>query len=181
VLNFEKLCEVIERPENGDGFLIFRQLQPSESILIISDSEIITDIIASKFHHWRGEEEPNGLTVGMHSNNNSYTLEHYKFYGFFDNSKIKNVHYKAVLPDEVKSKLLNAFRTEEENDSKFIEKALALLKEKFIGKTVFYYLEVDKDINEDLVAEWHVYDFFYAFIGIDKQNNIVHLIEYGLD
>ena len=186
MLAFEKKYETIERVENFGGFLLLRQLQPNDSILNMQDAEIITDIISSKFHYWEGEKEPSGLTVGMSSsdkykNVRNWTLEHHKFYGFFDNSKIKHEHYKLISLDNFQNDLLTAIRTETDNDPKFIDKATVLLKDRFAKTTSIYYLDLDKKINADMVAEWQVYDFFYAFIAIDRQKNIVTLIEFGLD
>ena len=46
---------------------------------------------------------------------------------------------------------------------------------------IFYYLDLNEEINTDMVAEWTTYSVFSAFISLDKQNNIATLIELGLD
>jgi len=45
----------------------------------------------------------------------------------------------------------------------------------------FYYLDLDREKDAEMVAEFEVYSFFIAFISIDKRKNIVMLIEFGQD
>jgi len=185
-MKFEKINEEIERVDNYGGFLLIRTLKPSDKILSVSDEQLIENIILSKYHHWRGEEEPNGLTVGMSSSDNygkskSWTLTNHKFYGFFDNSKIRAGHYKKITFDEFYTQLTSAMERETENDNTFIQLSKNVINKKLRRSSTFYVLDLDQEKNKDLVAEWQVYDFFYAFISVDKENNCIDLIEFGLD
>ncbi len=66
-MTFEKIIEEIVRVDNFEGYLLIRKLDPSGMMLSFSDEQLIAEIILSKYHHWRGEEEPHGLKVGMSS------------------------------------------------------------------------------------------------------------------
>lgn len=185
-MKIEKINEEIERVDNYGGFLLIRTLTPSDKILSVSDEHLIENIILSKYHHWRGEEEPNGLTVGMSSSDNngkskSWTLTNHKFYGFFDNNKIKPEHYKLISLETFSDKLFKAIKEHAEYDNLFIDKATDIIKGQFNDLSIFYFLDLDKENNSDMVAEMQVYEFFYVFIALDRQKNIVTLIEFGLD
>ena len=185
-MKFEKIREEIESVNNFGGFLLIRTLKPSEKMVEFSDEQLIADIIRSKYHHWRGEEEPNGITVGMsstdkYSKSKSWTLTDQKLYGFFDNSKIKANHYKQITYDEFYTKLTNAIEIETEHDNKYIQLSKNTINRNLKPKSTYYFLDLDKEKNEDFVAEWQVYSFFYAFISVDRECNCVYLIEFGLD
>ena len=185
-MTFEKTQEVIEKVDNFGGFLLIRKLKPSVSIQSLSDNQIISDIITSKFHHWRGEEEPNGLVVGMNSTDKfgkskSWTLSDHKFYGFFDNSKINANHYKQITFDDFYTKLTNAMEIETENDNTFIQLSQNAINKNLKPTSNYYFLDLDNEKNKNLVAEWQVYDFFYAFISVDRENDCIDLIEFGHD
>jgi hypothetical protein len=186
LLTFDKKYEIIERVENFGGFLLVRQLQPDDNLLNYPDDKVIADIIASKFHHWQGEKEAEGITVQMSSsdknkNTKTWTLSNHKFYGFFDNNKIKPEHYKLISLDTFNDKLFQAINEQADYDKLFIDKANEIIKGRFNDVSIIYFLDLDKEKNSDLVAEWQVYDFFYAFIALDRQKNLVTLIEFGLD
>jgi hypothetical protein len=185
-MTFEKIFEKIERVDNYGGFLLIRRLKPNITIQTLSDKDIISDIIASKFHHWRGEEEPNGLTVGMSSTDKfckskTWTLTEHKFYGFFDNSKIKTDYYKQITFDEFLIQITTAIKSETDNDNDFLQLSVKALSDNLNQTFTFYQLDLDKERDKDLVAEWQVYDFFYAYIAVDRQDSSVYLIEFGLD
>lgn len=186
MLTFEKKYEIIERVENYGGYLLLRLLQPDDNLVNYSDDKVIADIIASKFHHWKGEKEPEGITVQMSSydkNNNTktWTLTNHKFYGFFDNNKIKPEHYKPISLITFKDKLIQEINEKVDYDSLFIDKANEVIKRRFNDLSKIYYLDLDKERNYGLVSEWQVYNFFYAYISLDRQKNLVTLIEFGLD
>jgi hypothetical protein len=186
LLTFDKTYEIIERVENYGGFLLVRQLHTDDNLVNYPDDKIIADIIASKFHHWQGEKHAEGIEVQMSSsdknkNVKTWTLSNHKFYGFFDNCKIKPEHYKRISPDNFYDKLFQAFIEQDDNDKIFIDKATEIISGRFDDFSIIYFLDLDKELNSDLVAEWQVYDFFYAFIALDRQKNIVTLIEFGLD
>lgn len=185
-MRFEKIKEVVEGNKNYIGYLKIRILKSSDSILSLSDETLIDGIIQSKYHHWRGEEEPNGLTVGMSSTDKygksiSWTLENHKFYGYFDNSKIQTSHYRKLTFDSFCSMLINAIESETENDRVFIQAAKRMLSENITSASTCYFLDLEKERNRDLVAVWQVYSFFYAFISIDRLNNLISITEFGLD
>jgi hypothetical protein len=185
-MTFEKIQEEIERVDNFGGFLLIRKLKPSDKISSVSDEQLIADIILSKYHHWRGEEEPSGLTVGMSSTDKygkskSWTLADHKFYGFFDNSKIKADHYKQIKFDDFYTQLMNAIEMETENDNTFIQLSKNAINKNLKPTSKYYFLDLDIEKNKDLVAEWQVYSFFYAFISVDRESNCIYLIEFGLD
>lgn len=186
MLTFDKKYEVIERVENYGGYLLVRQLQPDDNLVNYLDDKVIADIIASKFHHWQGEKETGGITVQMSSsdknkNTKTWNISNNKFYGFFDNNKIKPRHYKFISLDTFNDKLFQAIYKHADYDKLFIDKSNEIVKGRFSDVSKIYYLDLDKEENADLVAEWQVYDFFYAFIVLDKQKNLVTLIEFGLD
>jgi hypothetical protein len=185
-MTFEKIFEKIERVKNFGGFLLIRKLKPKISIQTLSDKEIISHIIASKFHHWRGEEEPNGLTVGMTSTDKfgkskSWTLLNHKFYGFFDNSKINSDNYKQINFDDFYNQITTAIRIEIDYDDDFLQISERFLTVNLNRTFTYYHLDLDKDKNADLVAEWQVYDFFYAYVAIDRKDFSIYLIEFGYD
>lgn len=185
-MTFEKIFEKIDRVDNYGGFLLIRRLKPNIAIPKLSDNEIISEIKASKFHHWRGEEEPNGLTIGMSSTDEfgkfkNWTLKEYKFYGFFDNSKIKTNNYKQITFDKFLKQITTAIKSETNNNNDFLQLSIKTLSDNLNQTFSYYYLDLDKERNNDQVAEWQVYTFFYAYIAIDKQDSRVYLIEFGLD
>lgn len=185
-MTFEKIQEVIEKVDNFGGFLLNRKLKPSVTIRSFSDNKIISDIITSKYHHWNGEEEPKGLTVRMTSTDKfgiskSWTLTNHKFYGFFDNTKIKADHYKHITFDDFYTHIINAIKSETENDQKFIQLSENLISKNLRHTATYFFLDLAPEKNKALVAEWQVYNFFYAFISVDRENNCVDLIEFGLD
>ena len=186
MLTFDKKYEVIERVENYGGFLLVRQLQPDDNLVNYPGDKVIADIIASKFHHWQGEKEAEGITVQMSStdknkNTKTWTLSNHKFYGFFDNNKINPEHYKLISLATFNDKLFQAINEQADYDKLFIDKANEIIKGRFNDLSKIYFLDLDKEINSDLLADWQVYDFFYAFIALDRQKNLVTLIEFGLD
>jgi hypothetical protein len=185
-MNFEKVFYKYERVKNFGGFLLIRKLKPNVSIQSLSEKEIIAQIINSKFHHWRGEEEPNGLTIEMISTDESgktksMILSNHKFYGFFDNTKICTDYYKQINFDDFYNHITNAMKNEIDYDEDFLlnsEKALFdILKRNFS----YFHLDLDKDKNVDLISEWQVYDFFYAYISLDRKDSSIYLIEFGFD
>lgn len=186
MLTFDKKYEVIERVENHGGYLLVRELQPNDNLINYPDEKVIADIIASEFHHWQGEKEAGGIAVQLtssHKNKNTKTwnISNNKFYGFFDNNKIKPEHYKLISVDTFSDKLFQAIIEHADYDKLFIDKSIEIIKGRFSDVSEIYFLDLDKGENSDLVAEWQVYDFFYAFIVLDKQKNLVTLIEFGLD
>jgi hypothetical protein len=186
ILTFDKTYETIERVDNFGGFLLVKRLYPNNDLDSFSDKQIISDIIESDFHKWRGEEKPDGQSIQMSAldkdkNSKSWSLVNQQFYGFYDNSKIKPEHYNVISQDEFNDRLFQVIVEQTENDTIFIDKAKTLIKNNITDSTTVYYLNLDKEIHSDLVAEWQVYDFFYAFIFIDRHKNNVSLIEFGLD
>ena len=186
MLTFEKIQEIVELIDNFGGHLLVRHLKPSKHLSDLDDTEIIEDVIKSKYHYWSGEKEPSGLTVGMTStdkykNVKSWTLTNHKSYGFFDNSKITASHYKKVTFENFERKLFALIRDLDEGENIFNKKAQTIIATTLNPSATFYHLDLDEKINIDMVAEWQVYSFFIAFISIDKQKNIVTLIEFGQD
>src|SRR5690606_40696634 len=170
---FEKIQEVIERVDNFGGFLLIRKLKPSVAIQSFSDNQIISDIITSKYHHWCGEEDSNGLTIGMTSTDKlgkskSWTLTGHKFYGFFDNLKIRSDHYKKITFDDFYTQIINAIKLETENDYEYLRLSGNVIRNNFKETASYFFLDLDPQKNKDLVAEWQVYNFFYAFISLDR-------------
>jgi len=184
-MTFEKIQEEIERVGNYVHILI-RTLKPSRQIQSVSDQQVIADLISSNYHHWRGEEEPEGIKVSMGSTNEfgeakSWTLMNHKIYGFFDNSKIKVSHYKQITFDDFYAQLTNAIALETENDNTFLRTSKELIKNSLKQTSTFYMLDLDKVKNKNLVAELQVYTFFYAFISIDGEHNRISLIQFSED
>lgn len=70
MIKFKKVKESIENFDTWCHFLV-RVLKSGQDFSKFSDSEIIDEIIKSKFHHWKGEEEPNGLSINLSINNKS--------------------------------------------------------------------------------------------------------------
>lgn len=185
-MTFKKTREIIERVDNSGGILLIKTLEPSIVMQSVSDEQLIAAVISSKYHYWQGEHKPDGINVVMSSTDKyekspSSTLENHKFYGFFDNSKIKTDHYKEVTFDNFYNRLMSAIKEETENDNKFIRLSETVITNNLKCTATYYFLDLDQEKNKDLVAEWQVYTFFYAFISIDKENNCIHLIEFGLD
>jgi hypothetical protein len=185
-MNFEKVFNKSERVKNNGGFLLIRKLKPNISIQRLSDKEIISQLINSKFHHWRGEEEPNGLTIEMTSTDKfgkskSWILSNHKFYGFFDNTKIYAENYKQISFDNFYNHIIKAIKNEIEYDEDFLENSERTLSDNLKPNFSYFHLDLDKDKNTDLIAEWQVYDFFYAYISIDRDNPSIYLIEFGFD
>lgn len=186
MLTFEKEQEIIERIENFGGFLLLRQLQPNVSLVYFTDTEIIGHIISSKFHVWQGEESPEGFSVTTHSDYPDENLKEeintiQNLYGFFDNTKIKAEHYKPVSFEGFCDILFKAFKDYADYDKVFINHATEIIEGLRDNFSVIYFLDLDKNRNADMLSEWYIYEFFFAFIAIDKQKNKVTLIEFGLD
>lgn len=186
MLTFSNKYQVIERVENFGGYLLLRQLQPDDNLGKYSDDKIIAVIIASKFHQWQGEQKAEGNTVQMSAsdiimNSKKWTLSNHMFYGFFDNNKIKPDHYKLISYETFSDILFQAISQHAEYDRLFVVKSKELIHGAFNSNSVFYFLDLDKDKNIDMVSEWHVYGFFYTFISLDRQHNLVTLIEFGQD
>lgn len=182
---FHKIQETTERFDTWCHLLV-RHLKSKQGILKYSDTEIISDIIKSKFHYWKGEEEPDGLTIQMDSrdqnkNVKSWTLKNHKFYGFFDNSKISSSNYNQITFEIFQTKLFSIIDEWNNNEKSFKDKAKKLIKDTLNPSATFYHLNLDEKINTDMVAKWQVYSVFIAFISIDRQKNIVTLIEFGQD
>lgn len=49
-----------------------------------------------------------------------WKLTDHKFYGFFDNLKIKSDHYKQITFYDFNNQIINAIKLETENNSEFI-------------------------------------------------------------
>ena len=185
MLNFDKIEQEVARIENFSGVLLLRHLRPSRNLNELPDREIISDVIKSKFHSWRGEEDPDGLTVNLTTsdkdkNVQNRILEHHKFYGFFDNSKISSDNY-TLIPFETVKKKLSEKIDEWNTDISFKTKAEVILTDKLNPSATFYHLDLDENIDSKIVAEWQVYTFFMSFIAIDRQNDIITLIEFSQD
>lgn len=183
-MTFEKIHEHIERVNHFGGYLLIRKLRPIDPIPAVSDEVLLTEIISSKYHHWQGEEKPDGHEIfseslDLNGNNKSWTELNRKFYGFFDNTKIKADHYKEITYDEFSRRLLRAI--EFEIDKTFEDRAKALIGKNLKPTSTFYVLDLDEEKNQDLVSPYHVYNFFYAFIAVDRENMGVDLIEFALD
>lgn len=183
-MNFFKTLELIEHARFGE-FILIRFLLPDTDILDIADNEIISSVIQSPFHHWRGEEEPMGLSVQLTIANGSKQvvkqLEGHKFYGHFDNAKITPAHYKRISCDAMNEILSDAIREYICVDDPLLSHMQKMAHFNFDDSVALYYLDLDRERDADMVAEWEVYDFFYAFIAIDRKQNRIKLIEFGLD
>ena len=180
MIKFKKVKETIENFDTWCHLLV-RDLKSRQDFSKYSDIEIIEEIIKSKFHYWRGEEEPKGLTIGLSNNNKSKTLKNFKFYGFFDNAKITSQNYKRVTFEEFKKKFLALICEYAESEISFESKAQKIISSAINPSAIFYHLDLNEEINIDMVAEWNTYSVFIAFISLDKQNNIATLIEFGQD
>lgn len=185
MLSFKKEQESIEKFD-GWQHLKIRNLKPDKDLTNIQDFMIIDDLIKSKFHHWRGEEEPNGLTVGMSSSGKDkikkvWTLQNHKFYGFFDNSKISHKDYKPISFETFKTLLGNKIEEWNDGNKEELIKAIKIIDEMISPSSFIYSLDLDENKNKDKVAEFHVYSVFIGFIAIDKTNQKIYLIEFGQD
>ena len=179
MIKFNKVKESIENFDTRCHFLV-RVLKSSQDFSKYSDSEIIDEIIKSKFHHWRGEEEPNGLSISLSINNKNKTLENYKFYGFFDNDKLSSSNYKKVAFEDFRKMIMTSISEFTDGDSSFELKVQNIIIE-LNSRSIFYHLDLSVGINPDLVAEWTTYSLFTAFISIDRKNSSAALIEFGQD
>ena len=185
-MTFNKTEQFTERAKNFGGFLQIRKLTSDIPFESIPDHQLISDVINSKYHFWKGEGEPDGIDIVIASKNNSEStrvseLTNHKFYGLFDASKIKAGHYKQIPCDEFYSILMSAIKTETEDDTAFINTSENLINNHLDKHASFYFLDLDKIKNKDIISAWSVYDFFYAFLVIDRHKNQVTLVEFGLD
>lgn len=79
----DKIYESILRVKNYGGFLRIRQLLPNKNIFNRNDAEIIGSVIKSKFHHWEGEKNPNGLEINMSAKDVNSQIEWHVYYFFY--------------------------------------------------------------------------------------------------
>jgi hypothetical protein len=180
MLKFKKVKESIERFDTW-CHLVIRDLKSNQNFTKFSDSEIIDEIIKSKFHYWRGEEEPDGQTITLSYNNKSKTLKNFKFYGIFNDDMISSSNYKIMTFEEFKAKILASIIEFADDDHSFEIKAQNLLIVALNPESTYYHLDLNEDINVDYIAEWTPYSKFIAFISLNRQNNIASLIEFGQD
>lgn len=180
MIKFKKVKYTLESFDTW-CYLLVRDLKSSRDFSKYSDAEIIEEIVKSKFHHWRGEEEPKGQTIHLSYNNQNKTLKNYKFYGFFDNDKISSLNYKRLTFEEFNTKILEYIAEYAEGDNSFTIKTQNLIRVALNPESIYYNLDLNEEINTDLIAEWTTYSAFIAFISLDKQKNIATLIEFGQD
>ena len=180
MIKFKKIKEINENFDVSYFFLV-RDLKSNQDLSKNSDSAIIEDIIKSKYHYWRGEDEPKGLTFSISKFGIKKTLNNYKFYGFFDNSKITSLNYKRVGFEEFKKKMFAVIHEYDNDENTYEIRTQKIISAVINPTAIFYYLDLNEEINTDMVAEWTTYSVFIAFISLDKQNNIATLIEFGQD
>lgn len=185
MLIFKKTQETIEKFDGWSHFLV-RQLIANQDITSISDFKIIEEVIKSKFHYWRGEEESEGQNIdmsslGKHGEKKTWTLLNNKFYGFFDNSKIVVEDYKKISHEDFKTKLFSKIKEWNEDGETALRKVISIINNTIKPSFVIYHLDLDENKNHNKVAEWHVYSVFIGFLAIDKVRQTVTLIEFGQD
>ena len=180
MIKFKKIKEINENFDTSYFFLV-RDLKSNKDLSKDSDRAIIEEIIKSKFHYWRGEDEPEGQTINMTNSNKDKTLNNYKFYGFFDNSKISSLYYKIVGFEDFKKKMFQVIHKYDNDENTYEFRTQKIISAAINPTAIFYHLDLNEEINTDMVAEWTPYSVFIAFLSLDKQNNIVTLIEFGQD
>jgi hypothetical protein len=179
MITFKKVKELIERFDTS-GYFLVRELTSDKNLSEYTDCEIIDEIINSKFHHWRGEEEPGGLSISVSTNNKSKNLINYKIYGFFDNNKLSSVHYKSLAFEEFKNNIFESILELADLEDSLEIKVKKIIKN-LNTESTYYHLALNEEINTDLIAEWTPYSVFSAYISIDQKNNLATLIESGQD
>ena len=180
MIKFKKIKETKEIFDASYFFLV-RDLKSNQDLSKNSDSDIIDDIIKSKYHNWRGEDEPEGLTFSISKFGINKPLNNFKFYGFFDNGKISSLNYKRVVFEEFKKKMFAVIHECDNDENAYEIRAQKIINAVINPTAIFYHLDLNEEINTDMVAEWTTYSVFIAFISLDKQNNIATLIEFGQD
>jgi hypothetical protein len=178
MIKFKKVKESIEDFETF--YLKICDLKANRDFSKYSDNETIDAVIKSKFHYWRGEEEPNGQTISLSFDNKSKTLINYKLYGFFDNDKLSSLNYISIAFEDFKKKFLVSICEFSEGDYTYERKAEKIINDSFNPTAMYYYLDLSID-DDKFIAEWTPYWVFNASISIDKENNIATLIELGDD
>jgi len=143
MITFKKINEVSEKIENFHGLLLIRQLSPDKDLHEFEGKEIIESVIKSKFHFWKGEEEPDGQTIQMSKtdslgNLKNFTLTNHKFYGFFDNSKIHFSNYRLISKDGLIERIANLCLEWCDSDNSYEEKFIKLIN-KYINPLVSIY------------------------------------------
>lgn len=178
MVTFDKIKQEILRLDTWCHILV-RHLKPNQNISNLTDSEIIEGIIKSRFHHWRGEEEPNGIVVSESPTSKNKNL--IKFYGYYDFGKITSSDYRLTTFEEFKTRLFRIIDDWNNSDRLFRENSEKLVLKMIYPDSLLYHLDLDINKNQDKVSEWHVYSVFTAFIAIDRIRNILTLIEFGQD
>jgi len=180
VIKFDKIQEIINHVNHFNGYLLIKTLKPINDISTFSDVELIANVILSKYHIWEGEKHPDGV-VWNGTVNGDKCATMVKSYGFFDNTKIKPEHYKQLTYDDFLNQLTAVIEEEIENDEMFVQRVKNVIDFSLSRSATYYYLDLDEKKNADLVSKWNVYDFFYAYISVDRANDLITLIEFGLD
>src|SRR5690349_3221530 len=115
----------------------------------LSDYEIITNLIKSKFHSWLGENRTEGQKLP-------------DFYGYHDSKKLDPSDYTYLSFENFKEKLISKVKEWHANEPELLEKIKHFISCEMNPKFSYYFL----DLNEnDKKAEWHVYSTFAGFIS----------------
>jgi hypothetical protein len=164
-------------------------LRPAENMLEAPDRSIIDAVIRSKFHHWQGEEFPDGMDFRIQEYNadkklTNVTLINYKIHGLFDNDRLHADHYKLSsyesLLKEVTA-LISEFNEEEEARALDEKKTMDFIEQYLSPSLVIYHLDLNKESDPDLLARFNPYSKFLGFLCIDRQKNEIVLLEMGDD
>jgi len=162
---FNKIEEQIVRSKQS--FFLLRKLNSDKEFSFFSDAEIICNVINSKFHICLGEDRDENSAMP-------------KFYGYFDNEKLKAEDYKIISLDNLKTKLFSFIEDWNGKDQIFIESIEKNITEKLNPNSKFYHLDLDEFDNEKK-ADWYTYSTFIGFLSIDSERNILTVIEFGED
>lgn len=181
-MNFNKISEKIILLPNSGGYFKNITISPNQNQKTLTDFDLLNSVINSPFHFWEGEKNPEGLTCHFQKKNGEkISLPNTKIFGNYDATKLNASHYlKQTEKDFIK--LLNeALKEESENNLIFIEQVNNEINKNLKQIDSIYYLRPNEKFRNELISDFSIYSFFYAFILISKSMNTVSMIEFGLD
>jgi hypothetical protein len=167
------------------GHFCLKELESDKSLSDLS-SEIIDAIIDTPYHFWNGEKDPSGQTFNVSTKHldgtiTDETIRNNKFYGFYDAEKITASDYKQIDKQRFLQILDNVINHFTNNDLDYLEEVHQFLREYMKDNLSIFHLALDREINDDMLSEWSVYDSFEGFLFIDREANKVTLVEAGED
>ena len=151
-----------------------------------NSSEILFNLINSKYHFWQGEKDPVGGNWNWTDENGSREIHNVKFYGFFNNDLIVPSDYIQISIEELFNLIFESINKDLEEENKILgeehlHKVKAEIEKLNLKDFEIYHLNLDEGKDIDKIHQCSVFTSFIAFALINKKVNQVVIIQSGDD